>query len=149
MSLDSYQTLPVLKFSDLLKKQHTKKRLNCLLFGNFVACNLGDEAILAGELEELKKIPNLKATVVAKFPKEIQRLHNTKAVSYYEFNTLRKEMKKADFIIIGGGGLFNKADPKIIGLAYQFYLLTLFLWAQRMFKKKIYVLGIGIYDNTS
>jgi polysaccharide pyruvyl transferase WcaK-like protein len=149
MATDTYQSLPTLHFADIIKKQHTRKRLHCVVFGNFGACNLGDEAILAGELAELSKIPNLKTTVVAKFPEEIKRLHNTKAVSFYAVSTLRRELKKADFIVIGGGGLFNKAEPPILGLGYQMYLLSLFLWAQRIFKKKIYVIGIGIYGNTN
>jgi polysaccharide pyruvyl transferase WcaK-like protein len=149
MANDIYQSLPILHLSDIIKKQHNKKRLQCLMFGNFGACNLGDEAILSGELAELAKIPNLKATVVAKFPEEVRRHHNTKAISFYAFNTLRREMKKADFVIIGGGGLFNKAEPALLGLGYQLYLLSLFLWAQRVFKKKIYIIGIGIYGNTN
>lgn len=149
MANDIYQSLQVLHFADVIKKHHTRKRLHCVLFGNFGACNLGDEAILAGELAELAKVPNLKTTVVAKYPAEVKRIHNTKAVSFYAFNSLRKELKKADFIIIGGGGLFNKAEPAVIGHAYQMYLLSLFLWAQRVFKKKIYVIGIGIYGNTN
>src|SRR5437868_6455413 len=99
MANDIYQSLPILHLADIIKKQHTRKRLSCVMFGNFGACNLGDEAILAGELSELTKISHLKTTVVAKFPEEVKRLHNTKAISFYAFNTLRKELKKADFLI--------------------------------------------------
>lgn len=149
MSNDSYQSLPLLHFAETIKKQHAKKRLQCLIFGNFGAHNLGDEAILAGELHELSKIQGLKTTIIAKYPKEIKRLHNTRAISFYNFSQIRKEIKKADFIIIGGGGLFNKKTTAIFGYTYEVFLLTHFLWAQRVYKKKIYTLGIGMYDNAN
>lgn len=133
MLKDTYQTVPVLHFAETLKSNHAKKRLVCLVVGNFGAYNLSDEAILAGELTELSRVPNLKITVAAEHPSEIRRLHGSiRAVS---LTTVSKEAKKADFIVLGGGGLFKtKYIPTI----------TTLLWRQRISKKKIYLFGLSL-----
>jgi polysaccharide pyruvyl transferase WcaK-like protein len=149
MIKDKYQKLPILHFSETIKKRHIKKQLRCIIFGNFGAMNLGDEAILAGEIQELQKIPNIIITVVGRYPKEIQRLHKVNALSLYTLNKVRKEIKKSDFIIIGGGGLINKIERNIIGFFYQLYMLFAFFYLPRFYRKKAYILGIGIYNNAN
>lgn len=136
MQKDTYQTVPVLHFSETIKKFHTKKRLLCLVIGNFGAYNLADEAILAGELIELAKVPNLKITVAAEHPSEIRRLHGS--VRTVPLSAVSKEAKKADFVISGGGGIFK---PKYIPL------LAILLWKQRVFKKKIYMFSLCLKPN--
>lgn len=133
MLKDTYQTVPVLHFSETLKANHAKKRLLCLVVGNFGAYNLSDEAILAGELLELSKVPNLKITVAAEHPSEIRRLHGS--VRAVPLAAISKEAKKADFIIMGGGGLFK---PKYLPT------ITTLLWRQRISKKKIYMFGLSL-----
>jgi polysaccharide pyruvyl transferase WcaK-like protein len=149
MSKDTYQKLPLYHFAKDIVKIHAKKRTRAVIFGNFGACNLGDEAILAGELSELNKIPNLTVTVCAKYPKEVKRLHNVHAISHYAFREIRREIKRSDFIIIGGGGLLNKHERGLIGLMYQLYMLYTFFYLPRRYKKKVYILGIGAYNNTA
>lgn len=149
MIKDKYQKLPTLHFSEEIKKRHIKKQLKCVILGNFGAMNLGDEAILAGEIQELRKIPNLTITVVGRYPKEIQRLHKVNALSLYTLNKVRKEIKKSDFVIVGGGGLINKVERNLIGFFYQLYMLFTFFYLPRMYRKKTYILGIGIYNNAN
>lgn len=149
MTKDKYQLLPTLHLADEIKKRHIKKNIKCIIFGNFGAMNIGDEAILAGEIQQLQQIPNISITVVGRYPKEIKRLHKVNAVSLYTLHEIRKEIKKADFVIVGGGGLINKVERNIIGFFYQLYMLLVFFFLPRMYKKKLYITGIGIYDNAN
>lgn len=149
MTKDKYQLLPTLHLADEIKKRHIKKNIKCIIFGNFGAYNIGDEAILAGEIQQLQQIPNISITVVGRYPKEIKRLHKVHAVSLYTLHQIRKELKKADFVIVGGGGLINKVERNFIGFFYQLYMLLVFFFLPRMYKKKLYITGIGIYDNAN
>ena len=111
--------------------------------------NLGDEAILAGQLQELKKIPGITITVVGRFPQEIKRLHKVNAVSLYQFGKIRKHIKRSDIIIVGGGGLINKIERGYKGFLYQLYMLLSFFYLPMFYRRKVYVLGIGIYANAN
>lgn len=149
MNKDIYKNLPVFHFADEIKKRLGKKRgLRCLIIGNFGAKNLGDEAILAGQLTELRKIPGIQVTVVARYPEEVVRMHKVQAVSMFAFARIVKTVQASDFVIAGGGGLICKAERGIIGLLFQLYLLSLPFLLPWVFQKKIYVLGMGVYDNT-
>lgn len=149
MTRDKYQKLPTLHFSDEIKKRHIKKSLKCVIFGNFGAMNLGDEAILAGEIHELRRIPNCTITVVGRYPKEIKKLHAVNALSMYSLNKVRREIRKSDFVIIGGGGLINKIERNLIGFLWQLYMIFVFFFLPRMYRKKTYITGLGIYDNAN
>src|ERR1700751_588397 len=98
MKKDIYQPLPVFHFAKELQKRHNRKNLKALILGNFGAMNLGDEAILAGQIQELKKISGITITVVARYPDEIKRLHEINAVSLYQFNLIRKSVKRSDIV---------------------------------------------------
>lgn len=149
MTKDKYSKLPIFHFSDELKKRHVKKNLRAVIFGNFGAMNLGDEAILAGEIQELRKIPNIQITVVSRFPEEVKKLHKVNTLQLYKMNKVRREIKKSDIIIVGGGGLINKVERSAIGFAFQLYMLTTFFFLPQMYKKKLYIMGIGVYENAN
>ncbi len=121
--------------------------MRCLIIGNFGAMNYGDEAILAGELEELKKVPGLTVVVAARFPNEVKRIHGVEAVSLYSLQRVVAEVQNSDFVIVGGGGIINKFERGLFGLAYQLYMLVICFQAPRIYKKKIYALGLGVYSN--
>lgn len=149
MKKDTYNELPVFHFAQELKKRHNRKNPKALIFGNFGAMNLGDEAILAGQLQELKKIPGITITVVARYPAEIKRLHKVNALSLYQIGKIRKYIKRSDIIIVGGGGLINKIERSVIGFFYQLYMLLTFFYLPMLYRRKLYVLGIGIYANAN
>jgi polysaccharide pyruvyl transferase WcaK-like protein len=149
MKKDSYKDLPVFHFSKELKKRHVRKNLKAFILGNFGAMNLGDEAILAGQIQELRKIPGITISVVARYPEEVRRLHNVASVQLYQFEKIRKTIKRADIIIVGGGGLINKVERSLIGFVYQLYMLLMFFYLPRIYHKKLYVLGVGIYKNAN
>ncbi|MGI8419902.1 MAG: polysaccharide pyruvyl transferase family protein [Candidatus Levyibacteriota bacterium] len=149
MKTDKYQKLPLFHFSSELKRRHIKKNLKCVIFGNFGAMNLGDEAILAGEIQELQKLPNIAITVVARYPEEIKRLHQVQSISLYNLREIRRAVKKSDFVIVGGGGLINKVERSFIGFGYQLYMLFTFFFLPRFYKRKLYIFGVGIYSNAN
>ncbi|MGH7204388.1 MAG: polysaccharide pyruvyl transferase family protein [Candidatus Levyibacteriota bacterium] len=149
MKIDKYQQLPLFHFSSELNKRHIKKNLKCIIFGNFGAMNLGDEAILSGEIQELQKLPNIAITVVARYPEEIKRLHPVQSISLYNLREIRRAIKKSDFVIVGGGGLINKVERSFIGFGYQLYMLFVFFFLPRFYKRKLYILGVGIYSNAN
>lgn len=149
MKKDKYQELPVFHFASELQKRHNRKNLKALILGNFGAMNLGDEAILAGQIQELKKIPGISITVIGRYPNEIKRLHKVNAVSLYQFNLLRKSIKRSDIIIVGGGGLINKIERGLVGFIFQLYMLLSFFYLPRLYRKKLYILGVGMYKNAN
>lgn len=149
MKKDIYKNLKKFSLSGFIKKMHPKKSLRGVIFGNFGAMNLGDEAILAGELKELKKVSNLKVHVVSRNPGEIERVHHAKSISLFNVVKIINEVRESDFIIVGGGGIMCKSDRNLIGLTYQIYTLILSLLLPKLFKKNIYAVGIGVYRNTN
>jgi polysaccharide pyruvyl transferase WcaK-like protein len=146
---DIYKNLEVFHFAETIKKQSAKKRLRCLIFGNFGAMNYGDEAILSGEIQELKKIPNITITVASRFPQAVKKMHGVNAISWYAVPALLDVIRKSDFVVVGGGGLINKIERGAIGFAYQVYMLSLFFLTPLLYRKKFYVLGVGIYSNAN
>jgi hypothetical protein len=67
---DIYSSLPIFSLSDYLLKSEISF-WKFVIFGNFGAYNIGDEAILAGQIEDLKKIRRSQITVISLYPKQI------------------------------------------------------------------------------
>lgn len=149
MKNNIYQNLNIFYFSNLINSLFKRPKINCLIFGNFGAMNLGDEAILAGEIRELKKIKNINIRVASRNPKYTSLIHKVKTVSIYNLFSVIKYIFKSDFIIVGGGGIICKADRGLLGLMYQMYMLFLYFVLPKIFGKKIFALGIGIYKNSN
>lgn len=147
MRKDLYAKLDILDIPKLLRlSKQRKKRI--LIFGNFGANNLGDEAILAGQLEALRGYSK-KIVVVGRFPDQIENLHRVKAVSLLKPIALIHEILLADLVIFGGGGIYWKSQTSLKGIIFQFYISLLFLALPLLFRKKVFALGIGFYSNTS
>lgn len=147
-AMDNYQKLKLFHLGPIIKKNHTKKHLRCVVFGNFGSMNKGDDAILAAELSDIHTVPGVTAKVVARFPEEVKHLQPN-VLSYYSPRKIIKEVKRADFVVVGGGGLICKVERGLIGFVYQLYMLFLFYMLPKFFKKKIYTEGIGVYSNTN
>jgi hypothetical protein len=147
--MDTYKSLQTFHFSEEIKKRHSGKSLRAVIFGNFGAMNYGDEAILAGEIAELQKMPDVAITVVSRYPDAVKKLHHVNAVSQYAFGSVVNEINRADFIIVGGGGLINKVERGIVGFAYQLYMLSVFFGIPQLYRKDVYALGIGVYSNAN
>jgi polysaccharide pyruvyl transferase WcaK-like protein/peptidoglycan/xylan/chitin deacetylase (PgdA/CDA1 family) len=149
MKKDLYKKLSTFSISKFIKKMHPEKHLRGVIFGNFGAMNLGDEAILAGMLQELSALKDLELNIVSRYPREIKRLHRRQAISFINLFKIINEIRKSDFILIGGGGIICKADRGVIGFMYQIYMLVVYMLIPKLFNKKVYAVGIGVYDNTN
>ncbi len=129
-----------------IKSKHPHPK-NGVVFGNFGALNLGDEAILSGELDELMKFKSLNIQVIAKYPKEIKEIHGIQGIYFQDVSKIVRSLISADFVIFGGGGLFCKSLSGIKGKLFQLYFILLFLILPKLLNKKVYVIGVGIYKN--
>ncbi len=149
MKINSYKKLKVFHFADAIAKQLNKKNLSCVIFGNFGAQNLGDEAILAGQLTELRKIPGINVVVVSKNPTDIKRLHKTASISLRNPLNILLNIFKSNFVIVGGGGIICKSDRGPLGIIYQLYTLIMYILVPKLLRKKVYAIGLGIYENSN
>ncbi len=119
-------------------------RKKIVIFGHYGVPNWGDEAILAGILSQIN-IANFSITVISHNPKFTKKNHNVNSLppppfgirSFFSFNWIKtiSTIKEADYIIIGGGGLWQPKPLKAIKL-WNFYLQVCLF-----FNKKIFSLG--------
>lgn len=143
-----YDQLPLHYFGKDIRRLFDDKPTKGLIFGNFGACNVGDEAILAGELAELQTIPTT-VTAVSRFPKNVKKLHKVTTVPFSRPLEIIKQISHSDYVIVGGGGLFCKNDAGLKGLLFQLYTILFFLALPKLLRKKLLVIGIGFYENTN
>ena len=144
-----YTELPIFRFSKVLETDFPSGKAKGLIFGNFGAFNYGDEALLAGQIKELRSIRKHPISVVARFPHMVKKMHKVPAISMFDFRQIVKAVYTSDFVMVGGGGLFCKNDGGFIGLSFQIYILLLFLFLPMLLGKKVYAVGIGFYKNTN
>jgi polysaccharide pyruvyl transferase CsaB len=127
---------------------------NVLIAGYYGLGNIGDEAILAGMINSLRKyVDDPHISVITNNPEETRALHNVMPVQHSfnkgiprfirsvifegELATVKREIVNCDVFILGGGSLLQ--DLRIY---YLPALLSLIRLAQR-YEKKTVVYGIG------
>jgi polysaccharide pyruvyl transferase WcaK-like protein len=145
MRKDIYTSLPLFHFADLIRKNHGSKKLRGVIFGNFGSMNVGDEALLAGQLEELHRLHS-EVVVVGRYATEIQKTHAVPAVSFYSLFAILTTLWKSDFALIGGGGLICRISG-IKDFIFQLYMLFVFFFLPWILGKRMYVVGLGFYEN--
>jgi polysaccharide pyruvyl transferase CsaB len=124
----------------MVKSLFTKSK-KVFIIGGYGSKNFGDEAILAGIIETVRKQnPNTKFTVIGFNPKEVEQMHGVSSVGILNlFPTILFH----DTIIVGGGTIFR---PKMRLRAQLMPLVTIFL---RLLNKKIMFYSLGINKRTS
>lgn len=145
---DLYKQLSVLSLVNHISL-NKKKFINVLIFGNFGAYNMGDEAILAGQIEDLRKKKNIIITVASRFPDRTKKIHRVLSISQKNIIKIIKTILQSDAVIVGGGGLFCKNDRGIIGLVFQIYTLLLYILLPLVLRKKVFIWGVGFYKDTN
>jgi polysaccharide pyruvyl transferase WcaK-like protein len=145
---DIYKNLKIFHFSDVLLKT-VGKGTRGVIFGSFGSKNAGDDAILAGQLAELKKTKWKELTIIARYPKLVEKHPRIKVVSYFDLTKIVYTIIRAEYVIFGGGGLICKNRAGIKGIIFQLYMLLLFLLFPLLLRKNVYALGIGVYSNTN
>ena len=124
---------------------------NYLVCGNYGASNIGDEAILKGLLFELKKSdPEGNFTVMSGNPEFTQSTYGVESVrlfptgvrSLLNFSAMQSTLdayKKADFFVLGGGGLFM--DHSTLKAVWIWFLQAL---VAKLYCKKIMMTGQSV-----
>jgi len=79
-----------------------------LIAGYYGAGNLGDEAILAAILQDLRSVdPGVQAVVLSWNPAQTRRRYAVQAVHWEDFRAILETAQQAELILVGGGGLFH------------------------------------------
>ena len=130
--------------------------MKIIIAGNYGAGNLGDELILEGLLETLRDVsPEAKVTVFSARPFFTKKRHAKydiktrykvpsgarsllKSVFNGQLKRTLKSIKKADYFILGGGGLFDETSKKAI------WIWSVQAWAAYHYKKPVIMYGQGI-----
>lgn len=114
-----------------------------VIFGSFSGYNLGDKAILMSMAKNLKGKCSI--SVPSKRPKNISDVEGiTTFKTFTAFIGIRTihEVKNADVIVIGGGGLFF--DHKMYNPFFNFLPNILFVaLLAKLFGKKLYIFSVG------
>jgi len=136
-----------LPFSKIRAHSPTPK---LVLIGSFGAGNVGDELILAGFLQKIRKeLPRAKVVVLAGNPKLVRRFHGVDALpllptglrSFWKMNWWRslQKIRTADAIIFPGGGLFSDEESWRAVFLWGLHILV-----ARYFWKPVYLLGQSV-----
>lgn len=119
-------------------------RKKILIFGHYGVPNWGDEAILSGMLQTID-FTKFSVTVVTDNKKFTKHHHHIKSIyppafgirSFFRggFFTFLSVLNNTDYVIFGGGGLFQDRPKQALSL--WIYYLNFCLWK----RKKIFLLG--------
>ena len=122
-----------------------------LIAGYYGFGNLGDEAILAALVDGLRRqIGDVEISVVGGSPRSIEdQYENVTAVDWRDLTGLLESARRADLLILGGGGIFHdywEIDPKTIltpnygGIAYYSSIPLL----AHLLNKPCQILSVGV-----
>lgn len=103
-----------------------------LVVGGYGYRNVGDEAILAGVLIDLRETA---VTVVSRTPAETAALHGVAAIS---IGAALQALAHHRTLLIGGGGLFSR-DMGVLG-----HLLPAYGLLAARLKRKVLIRGVGV-----
>jgi len=113
-----------------------------ILISGYYGCgNLGDEAILAGITQGLKRLlPQVELVVLSGAPAETAKQYGVTAFPRTAWGEIRREMGRVDLFISGGGGLLQD----VTSWRSPFYYLGLIWLAKRRgLKTAVIFQGIG------
>jgi len=129
-------------------KNNKLKLNNSLIVGYYGGCNFGDELLLETLLLMFSEAGIEKIRIAHLQNHLFESCHNFNEgyslVSYNKIINFLKALLSSNNIIVGGGGLWGKdVNGKILILS-----IILFL-SKVLFKKKVYILGVGYYNSTT
>jgi polysaccharide pyruvyl transferase CsaB len=105
--------------------------------------NLGDEAILTAMLNEIKNTNSMEIVVFSRKPQQVEKDHRVLSISSETKGDVfkrRKELKRCDLFILGGGGLLKDFGGDSSSLKKWLKLLKL---AQK-YKCKTALFAVGV-----
>ena len=84
-------------------------RARVVICGYYGFGNAGDELILAAMLHELRALrPGLAVTVISGNPASTRASHEVDAVHWQDVPAIAAQVRAADLVVVGGGGLFQE-----------------------------------------
>jgi len=115
--------------------------MRVLISGYYGSGNLGDEAVLAGLLGELRRqAPEWRVTVLSGDVRRTEQQHGVAAVPRWPVGAVAEAVGRADLVVSGGGGLLQDATS-LRSLLY--YAGVLWLARQRGKRTAIVAQSIG------
>lgn len=92
--------------------------MRLLISGYYGFGNAGDEAVLAGMLQALRRAGNVEPVVLSGDPEATRALHGVEAVSRDDPRAVWRALGRADLLISGGGGLLQDRTSARSSLYY-------------------------------
>ncbi len=129
-----------------MTRKPKKKKPTVLLSGYYGFDNIGDEAVLAAIVQQLKQhLPGVPFVVLSNDPAATKRNHGVIAVNRWDWRAVRQAMKECGLFISGGGSLLQDVTS-LKGLI--FYIAQILL--ARFYHKPvmIYAQGLGPLHGT-
>ena len=112
-----------------------------LISGYYGFNNVGDEAILKGLIEGIKRVEGpIDIVVLSQHPEFTSKKHEVRSIKRTNLLHIFKEMKNMDLLVSGGGSLFQDVTSKR-SIAYYIGIIW---FAKRLFKKKVMIYSQGI-----
>lgn len=82
--------------------------MRILIAGYYGFGNVGDDAVLHSMLDDIRaRLPHAETTVLSESPEATRLQYGTEAAHWTDVNRVMSEMRDADMLVIGGGGLYN------------------------------------------
>lgn len=113
--------------------------------------NVGDEAILASMLHDLRELcPDASFVVLSENPQQTASAYEVKAVLWRDLDSVIAAIENSSLLIVGGGGLFNsylEYEPDLF-LVPGHSLFSVFIFSlpflARLLQKPCMIYGVGV-----
>ncbi len=130
--IDVYQ-----KLAPLPKSKHG----DVIISGYYGFNNIGDDSLLTSIIDGIRrKDPGIGITVLAKRPKELEKLTGVRCINRFNIISVAREMRRARVLVSGGGSLLQDGTSKK-SLYYYVYIMR--MAKKRGLKLMLYANGLG------
>lgn len=155
----NYRNLPTPSLLEVIKslfrnsEKLKNKQLKVLLYGYFGMKNIGDDAILSVETDDILKLTSLNnITVVTKNPSQVLKQYKFgHSIRPRDITSIIRCIYDTDLVVIGGGGLFNgvKGDTvtSVINFIVKIYTLIMLILFPKIVGKKVVIFNVGFYKD--
>lgn len=114
--------------------------MRLLLSGYYGFGNTGDEAILEAVIAGVRRcVPDAELCVLSRDPARTAARHGVEAADRWDIGEQARQIRMADLLLQGGGGLYQDTTSKLS----VFYYLNQF-WMARLFRTPYVVLAQGV-----
>lgn len=127
-------------YKAILRDRKEETNYDAVLSGYYGFRNSGDDALLTGIIESLKKVkPDIRLLVLSRRPRETRNLCLTDSVQRFNPFSLKKAIEKSKMLITGGGSLIQDTTSDM-SLVYYLHVMKTAINQ----KKIVYVYANGI-----